>query len=117
MFAPTYHITDQILEWLSEIAQIKAMAERAVLLPAREAMLRHATTIKITHSSTSIEGNSLEEYQILQLAGGKRVQAQSKDIREVQNYLSALELIDTLSKNSTLALMIFLLSTPALSRG
>ncbi|MDP1722203.1 MAG: Fic family protein [Candidatus Gottesmanbacteria bacterium] len=101
MFLPTYRISDQILAWLSEIAQIKAMVDHATLLPARQALLRRATTIKMTHSSTSIEGNSLKEYQVLQIADGKRVQAQSKDIREVQNYLSALELIDTLSQNST----------------
>jgi len=63
MFTPTYHITDQMLEWLSEIAQIKAMVDHAILLPAREAHLRRATMIKMTHSSTSIEGNTLEEYQ------------------------------------------------------
>ncbi|OGG28802.1 hypothetical protein A2973_02040 [Candidatus Gottesmanbacteria bacterium RIFCSPLOWO2_01_FULL_49_10] len=97
MFTPTYHITDQMLEWLSEIAQIKAMVDHAILLPAREAHLRRATMIKMTHSSTSIEGNTLEEYQVLQLADGKKVQAQSKDIREVQNYLNALTHIDTIS--------------------
>lgn len=101
MFTPTYRITDQILAWLSEIAQIKARVDHAKLLPAREAVLRRATTIKMTHSSTSIEGNSLEEYQVLQLIEGKSVQAQSKDIREVQNYLHAIDLIDTLSKKST----------------
>lgn len=101
MFIPTYRITDQILAWLSEIAQIKAMVDHAKLLPAREAMLRRTTTIKMTHSSTSIEGNTLEEYQVLQLADGKRVQAQSKDIREIQNYLNALGLIDTLSYKSS----------------
>ncbi|MBI3343066.1 Fic family protein, partial [Candidatus Gottesmanbacteria bacterium] len=47
-------------------------------------------------------GNSLEEYQVLQLADGKRVQAESKDIREVKNYLHALGFIDTLSKKSIL---------------
>lgn len=104
MFIPTYHITDQILEWLSEIVQIKAMVDHAKLLPAREALLRRTTIIKMTHSSTSIEGNTLKEYQVQQLIDGKRVQAQSEDIHEVQNYLNALNLIDTLSKKSVFSL-------------
>lgn len=97
MFTPIYRITDQILQWLSEIAQIKAMIDHAKLLPAREARLRQTTAIKMTRSSTSIEGNTLEEYQILQLIDGKRVHAQSEDIREVRNYLDALAYIDTIS--------------------
>lgn len=101
MFTPTYHITDQILAWLSEIAQIKAMVDHATLLPAREAMLRRATTIKMAHSSTSIEGNTLKEYQVLQVVEGKKVHAETSDIIEVQNYLKALRLLDTLSKKST----------------
>ena len=64
MFTPTYQITDEILRYLSDIAEIKSLVDHAKLLPAREFALRRTINIKLAYSSTSIEGNSLEEYQV-----------------------------------------------------
>jgi len=94
MFVPKYTITDGIVSRLSEIAEIKAMVERSALLPSREAFLRRAAVIKMAHTSTSIEGNRLQEYQVQKLAEGKKVVAQEDQIREVENYLVALRRID-----------------------
>ncbi len=102
MFKPVYTISDEVANKLSQIAEIKAMVQRSNLLPAREAFLRRAAVIKMAHTSTSIEGNQLQEYQVKELAGGKRVVAEAEEIREVENYLTALGKIDTLSeKNNT----------------
>lgn len=97
MFRPVYAITDQMANQLSQIAEIKAMVSRSALLPAREAFLRLAAVIKMAHTSTSIEGNQLQEYQVRKLAEGKPVRAQADQIQEVKNYLTALRRIDVLA--------------------
>jgi Fic family protein len=97
MFRPLYTISDQIVSQLSQIAEIKAVVERSGLLPAREAFLRRAAVIKMAHTSTSIEGNLLQEYQVKELAEGKKIRAEADQIKEVENYLVALSKIDQLA--------------------
>jgi Fic family protein len=100
MFSPKYQITDEISCYLSDIAEVKSLVDHAKLLPSREFTLRRTTSIKLAHSSTSIEGNSLEEYQIKKLLDGDKVIAQKDEIREVQNYFRALHLVDRYAKKS-----------------
>lgn len=98
MFKPVYKISDTILSNLSRIAEIKATVERSRLLPAREAFLRRSALVKMAHTSTSIEGNRLDEYQVKEIAEGKKVRAESDQIKEVENYLAALRKVDQLAK-------------------
>lgn len=100
MFIPKYQITDEISRYLSDIAEIKSLVDRAKLLPTREFALRKTTNIKLAHSSTSIEGNSLEEYQVKKLLDGNKVIGEKDEIREVQNYFRALHLVDKYTTKS-----------------
>lgn len=100
MFTPKYQITDKILSDLTKIAEIKGMVEKSTLLPARESFLRKTAIIKMAHTSTSIEGNVLNEYQVEKVAEGKMVQAEDAQIKEVKNYLSALKKVDALSEKN-----------------
>ncbi len=70
------------------------MVERSPLLPAREAFLRRTAVIKMAHTSTSIEGNQLQEYQVRELSEGKKVRAEADQVKEVENYLVALRRVD-----------------------
>lgn len=99
MFSPKYTISNQVVNQLSEIAEIKSLVARSALLPNREVFLRRAAVIKMAHSSTSIEGNQLQEYQVAQVAEGKKIHAEERQIREVKNYLLALREIDKLSES------------------
>ncbi len=101
MFKPIFTITPKIVNDLSEIAQIKALVDKSPLLPVREAFLRRWATIKIAHTSTSIEGNTLEIHQVEQILENKPVRAQEKQITEVKNYLSALKLVDRIFKTKS----------------
>jgi len=101
MFSPKYTISNQILTQLSEIAEIKALVGRLTLLPEREVFLRRAAVIKMAHTSTSIEGNELQEYQVAQVAEGRKINAEEEQIREVKNYLLALREIDKLSESNS----------------
>jgi len=97
MFIPNYRITDKMTRWLSDVAEVRAMVESSKLLPAREAFLRRAAIIKMAHTSTSIEGNMLEEFQVKRLAEGQTVKAETDQIREVENYLAGLAKVDRLA--------------------
>ena len=98
MHIPLYTITPSILSTISKIAEIKAVVGKTPLLPQRELFLRRWAHIRITHTSTRIEGNTLDEFQVQQVSEGKPVRADKKHITEVQNYLAGLRLIDRLNE-------------------
>jgi Fic family protein len=94
MFDPKYNLTDSIVASLTAIAEAKAVIERAKILPQQELRLRRAALARMTHSSTAIEGNNLELYQVEALLAHKKVDAAERDIHEVQNYLNAMRYIE-----------------------
>lgn len=94
MFNPKYQITDKILSDLTKISEIKSLVEKSNILPAREIFLKKMAIVGMAHSSTSIEGNTLNEYQIEKLVKGEKITAKAREILEVNNYLQALKLVD-----------------------
>lgn len=98
MFEPKYIITPLILARIAEIAEIKAAVERSRVLPLNEAQLRRQAILRMAHTSTSIEGNKLAQFEVGKVLEGKAVRAPQKDILEVENYLKALQLLDQLAK-------------------
>lgn len=97
MLQPQYAITPLILSRIAEIAEIKAAVERSRVLPLNEAQLRRQAILRMAHTSTSIEGNPLAEFEVGKVLEGKAVRASKKDILEIENYYSALKLLDQLS--------------------
>ena len=93
MFKPQYKLTDKIVGMLTAIAEAKAAINRARLLPKQELRLRRQALIRMTHSSTHIEGNQLNLNQVEAVYARKKVDAPNRDIYEVQNYLKALRYI------------------------
>lgn len=104
MYKPKYQITDEILIWLSDIAEIRGKIAQAKLLPVRETILRRQAIVKMTHSSTSIEGNTLSEIEVGKLASKQSVIIPTKDRLEVENYFLALAHIEKLSTNKQITL-------------
>lgn len=100
MFKPNYVITSTILSRIAEIAEIKAAVERSRVLPLNEARLRRQAILRIAHTSTSIEGNKLAEFEVGKVLEGKSVRASQKDILEVENYVNALKLIEEMAKQT-----------------
>lgn len=98
MLEPVYNITSTILSRIAEIAEIKAAIERSRVLPLNEAQLRRQAILRMAHTSTSIEGNKLAQFEVGKVLEGKTVRAPQKDILEVENYYNALKLLDELSK-------------------
>ncbi len=99
MLDPNYSITPKTLSNMTEIAEIKAIVERSRVLPLNEAQLRRQAILRMAHTSTSIEGNKLAQFEVGKVFEGKTVSAPSKDIQEVENYLNGLKLLDVFSKS------------------
>ena len=93
-FKPQYKLTDKIVGMLTAIAEAKAAIDRAKLLPKQELRLRRQALIRMTHSSTHIEGNQLNIHQVEAVYAHKKVDAPNRDIYEAQNYLKALRYIE-----------------------
>lgn len=94
MFKPNYKLSNKILSALTFISEAKAIIERAKILPTQELKLRRQALIRMTHSSTAIEGNILNIHQIEDLIQGKKVDAPLRDIYEVKNYLKTIKYIE-----------------------
>lgn len=99
MFKPRYKLTNKIVNMLTAIAESKAVIERAKLLPKQELQLRRQALIRMTHSSTQIEGNILNLHQVEGVYAHKKIDAPDRDIYEVQNYLKALRYIGKIVEN------------------
>ena len=90
MFNPKYTITNSILNNLLEITDVKALVLRTPILIRQEAKLRRQAMIRMIHSSTSIEGNILNRYEVEKVLANEKVDAPKRDIFEVKNYRDAL---------------------------
>lgn len=99
MLDPKYSITSSTLTSMTEIAEIKSVVERSRVLPLNEAQLRRQAVLRMAHTSTSIEGNKLAQFEVGKVIEGKVVRASQKDIIEVENYFKALKLIEELSRS------------------
>lgn len=106
MFKPKYVITSTILSRIAEIAEIKAAVERSRVLPLNEAQLRRQAILRMAHTSTSIEGNKLAQFEVGKVFEGKQVMAPRKDILEVENYLNGLKFLEELSKSKNDLVMV-----------
>lgn len=98
MFKPKYNLNNSIIQTLTDIAESKAIIERAKILPQQEIKLRRQALVRMTHSSTAIEGNRLNIDEVGALLARKKIDAPQRDIYEVQNYLRALKYIEKIVK-------------------
>ncbi|MCL2504437.1 MAG: hypothetical protein FWE94_07610 [Coriobacteriia bacterium] len=97
MFKPNYTIADKLLITIAEIEALRKQVQSSFILPEREIELRHRATIEATHSSTSIEGNPLNNKQVervLSDTAGKQLTRHQYAEIEVKNYKRALDWMD-----------------------
>lgn len=94
---------------ITDIAEAKAVIERAKILPSHELRLRRQALIRMTHSSTAIEGNQLDANEVEALILNKKIDAPKRDIYEVRNYLNALKYIEiVIRKNAPISEKVLL---------
>lgn len=99
MFKPNYKITNQIVDYLTKIAEARSVILNAFLVPKWEISLRQEAILKNTYASTSIEGNSLSLEEVSNLMIGRDVTALKKDKQEVLNYFEALKHLNNLTSD------------------
>jgi Fic family protein len=93
MFKPDYRITEYLLRIIEEIASISSKIESKNIRFSLIAKLQNEALERNAHSSTSIEGNALSLAQVSALTHKRDVNADSRQKKEVINYLSALRWI------------------------
>jgi Fic family protein len=98
MYKPVFTITSDILNAIGEITSIKTMVESSRVLPLNEAQLKRQALIRMVHTSTSIEGNKLAEFQVGKVLSGMSVSADQRSIQEVKNYQEAIKEVESLAQ-------------------
>lgn len=101
VYKPKFTISPDVLSAVAEIAEIKAVVERSRVLPLNELQLKREALIRMVHTSTSIEGNSLAEHQVSRVLSGMTVAADDRSILEVKNYQNAVKEVEKLAKEKT----------------
>ncbi len=92
------HLSDKLVALLMEIAEQKPFIQESLGSPLEVQLLRKAKIRAVTYSN-QIEGNALEEEQVTALAAGKRVEAEGKDVAEIENYFEAIDYATTLAQD------------------
>lgn len=90
MFKPNFIITPEINSKVAEIERLKTLFDQAHILPELAMELRFRATVESVHSSTSIEGNPLNEQEVKKVLEGSVVSAPDYAIQEVLNYKKAI---------------------------
>lgn len=97
MFIPKFTITPSILDKISQISEIKTIVERSRVLPKSEIELKRQAVVRMVHTSTSIEGNKLAQFQVSKVLSDQPVKADPHSIQEVKNYQKALLTMDQIA--------------------
>ena len=96
---PPFEITNQIIDYVVEIAELVGRLTASPLLSTNPT-LRRANRIRTIHGSLAIEQNTLSLEQVTAVLNGKHVLAPPKDITEVKNAYEIYERLDELDPYS-----------------
>lgn len=89
-------LTDTCVKWLMRIAEVKPFLDEYLGTPLEVQLLRRAKVRAITYSN-QIEGNHLGEGEVTAVLDGRKIKGSAKDVKEVQNYHTALNYAETLA--------------------
>ena len=96
---PPFEITNQIIDYVAEIAELIGRLNAAHLLSTNPT-LRRANRIRTIHGSLAFEQNTLSLEQVTAVLNGKQVLAPPKDIAEVKNAYEIYEWLEELNPYS-----------------
>ena len=102
---PPFEITNQIIDYVAEIAELVGRLTSSPLLSTNPT-LRRANRIRTIHGSLAIEQNTLSLEQVTAVLNGKHVLAAPKYIAEVKNAYEIYERLDELDPYSVDDLLI-----------
>jgi Fic family protein len=101
VYKPHYTISNESLNNIAGIEEIRANISHYYLLPEREIEMRYRATVEATHNSTSIEGNPLTLKQVGAVLSGKGLTRHAYAETEVKNYKGALDFIEKRKDDGT----------------
>lgn len=96
---PPFEITNQMIGYVAEIAELVGKLSAVSSLSANPT-LRRSNRIRTIHGSLAIEQNTLSLEQVTAVLNGKQVLAPPKDIAEVKNAYEIYERLDELDPYS-----------------
>lgn len=96
---PPFEITNQMIDYVAEIAELLGKLSAASSLSANPTLQR-SNRIRTIHGSLAIEQNTLSLEQVTAVLNGKHVLAPPKDIAEVKNAYEIYERLDELDPYS-----------------
>ena len=96
---PPFEITNQMIDYVAEIAELVGKLSAVSSLSANPT-LRRSNRIRTIHGSLAIEQNALSLEQVTAVLNGKHVLAPPKDIAEVKNAYEIYERLDELDPYS-----------------
>lgn len=96
---PPFEITNQMIDYVAEIAELVGKLSAVFSLSANPTLLR-SNRIRTIHGSLAIEQNTLSLEQVTAVLNGKHVLAPPKDIAEVKNAYEIYERLDELDPYS-----------------
>lgn len=96
---PPFEITNQIIDYVAEIAELVGRLTSTNQLSANPT-LRRSNRIRTIHGSLAIEQNTLSLEQVTAVLNGKHVLAPPKDIAEVKNAYEVYERLNELNPYS-----------------
>ena len=96
---PPFEITNQIIDYVAEIAELIGRLNAAHRLSTNPTLHR-ANRIRTIHGSLAIEQNTLSLEQVTAVLNGKQVLASPKDIAEVKNAYEIYEWLEELNPYS-----------------
>lgn len=94
MLRPIYHISNSILNYISQIETAKEVINNAPLIPIWEERFKQDALTRMAHHGTHIEGNPLELDEASRVLQGQQISARDRDIQEVLNYRDVIKFID-----------------------
>ncbi len=98
MFAPSFTITNKILQNISKIEAAEELIKHSPLLPLWEKEFKEDAIIRSAYHGTHIEGNPLQKGDAKDILLGKEVIGRPRDIQEIINYRKVIELIEDEAK-------------------
>ena len=93
MYKPSFRISPLLLQLLTEATELRVWIEHSIVDVAWVPLLQRDTATRLSHSSTSIEGNPLSLPMVEAVARGEVTGAPASAVLEIENYLSALQFI------------------------
>ena len=102
MFKPNFAITLKINNEIAEIEKLKTLFDQANILPELSIELRFRATVETVHSSTSIEGNPLNQQEVQKVLEGTTISAPDYAITEVLNYKDAINWLNQRKNTQTI---------------